>query len=143
MPLITAPKVDGRLFSDPARAVDVPASAGAHASRARAHLGHGAGQALRIAKEARRLLDGAPLQRSMGDLRPVLALVSVCGSNAGDSHQLLHGWHFPRTRMPRMLMQKVSARLYLLEIEGRGEVHVLDRLRIGGCVSRRSGIGRC
>ena len=51
-----------------------------------------AGEALRIAKQARRLLHGAALQRSVGNLRSVLALVAVREGDAGDFHQLLHGW---------------------------------------------------
>ena len=33
--------------------------------------------------------------------------------------------------MPRLLIQKTSARLYLIEIERRGEIHVLHRLCLG------------
>ena len=70
----------GCLLGDPATAMGVYAPARASAS-----------EALGVAEKANRLLYGAALQRSVSDLRSVLALVPVREHNARNFHQLLHG----------------------------------------------------
>ena len=56
-----------------------------------AHVLDKALENLLVAEEATRLLHWAALQRSVGDLRSVLALVAVREHNARNFHQLLHG----------------------------------------------------